>query len=303
MEANLTYRPPLDLDALLHFLARRAVPGVESWDGRVYTKLLELPGGAGMARVPADVDSRGRAGPALRCTIHLEDIRDYPTAVSRLRRLLDLDADPGAVAGVLGADPHLGPMVLAAPGRRVPGSAAPFETAVRAVIGQQVSVASARVATARVVELFGRPVTAGGDWYAFPRPEDLAAAEPARLPLPGRRAQAVVNLSREVASGRIGLDPGADRDRTERLLLDLPGIGPWTAAYIRLRALGDPDVFPPGDAALERARATLHSDAAGPATPLTWKPWRSYAAAHLWAAAGPERSDGPEPPPRKRRLP
>jgi AraC family transcriptional regulator of adaptative response / DNA-3-methyladenine glycosylase II len=291
--AHLTYRPPLELGGLLDFLGRRAVPGVEWWDGRRYERVLDLPHGPGMASIDAN-QAKGSAKtashPALACTLRLHDIRDYATAVSRVRRLFDLDADPGAVAATFGSDAVLGPMVAAAPGRRVPGATSPFEMAVRAVVGQQVSLASARSACGRIAARFGRPV----EWWAdagppalttlpavtvFPTPEQLAAADPATLPLPRRRAATVQALAEAVAGGRIALDPGADRDDTERRLLDVAGIGPWTAAYIRMRALGDPDVFPPGDLILRR---TVDSGV----DPAAWKPWRSYAVSHLWAGAG-----------------
>jgi O-6-methylguanine DNA methyltransferase len=230
--------------------------------------------------------------PSVACSLRLEDVRDYSTAVSRMRRLLDLDADPAAVAAVLEGDPFLGPTVAAAPGRRLPGTVAPFELAVRAVIGQQVSLASARRCGERVVARFGRPVPlpslgpgadgGGPDFRLFAQPEDLARVDPADLPMPARRAATVVTLARAVASGHLVLDPGADRDEAERRLLELPGVGPWTAAYIRMRALGDPDVFLPGDLVLRRALAATGGH---PLDATGWKPWRSYAVAHLWAAS------------------
>jgi AraC family transcriptional regulator of adaptative response / DNA-3-methyladenine glycosylase II len=276
--AHLTYRPPLDLAGLLSFLGRRAVPGLESWDGRTYVRHLALPRGPGRAQVtlpsPGRAAGRRRSLPAVECRLRLADVRDYATAVARMRRLLDLDADPLAVAALLGEDPVLAPAVAADPGRRVPGSVDPFEMAVRAVIGQQVSLASARAAAGRLTTAMGD----GGDQGTFPPAEALAEADPASLPLPRRRAATVVALAGAVAGGRIVLDPGAERDRAEARLLELPGIGPWTAAYIRMRALGDPDVFLPGDAALSRA---LGRAGVGEAT--AWKPWRSYAVVHLWA--------------------
>ena len=295
--AHLTYRPPLDLSGLLDLLGRRAVPGVEWWDGGYYSRWLDLPHSPGLATIgtgSADGGEGRSSHPAVTCILHLEDIRDYATAVSRVRRLLDLDADPTAVAAVLGADPRLGPMVAATPGRRVPGASAPFEMAVRAVVGQQISLAAARSACGRIAARFGRPVAAARAGpadragYLFPRPEELAGANPADLPLPRRRAATVQTLAEAVAGGRITLDPGAERDETERRLLELPGIGPWTAAYIRMRALGDPDVFLHGDLVLGRAASdadALHSNDAAQPDDAAWKPWRSYAVAHLWAAA------------------
>jgi AraC family transcriptional regulator of adaptative response / DNA-3-methyladenine glycosylase II len=289
IRANLTYRPPLDLAGLLDFLGRRAVPGVEEWDGVTYRRVLDLPHGWGFASVALDRPDGGggrrSSHPAVVCELQLADVRDYSTAVARMRRMLDLDADPVGVAAGLGADPVLGPVVAAQPGRRIPGSPAPFELAVRAVVGQQVSLASARSVLGQITARFGRSVDVPGHgrWFLFPGADELAAADPAGWPVPARRAATIQALARAETDGRIGLDPGADRDEAERRLLDLPGIGPWTAAYIRMRALGDPDVFLPGDLVLERF--TPGSD--GVADPAGWKPWRSYAVAHIWAAAHP----------------
>jgi AraC family transcriptional regulator, regulatory protein of adaptative response / DNA-3-methyladenine glycosylase II len=288
--ARLTYRPPLDLVALLDFLGRRAIPGVETWDGRTYTRTLDLPHGHGLASVSTDpAPTPGRSSlPSVACTLRLTDVRDYATAVSRLRRMLDLDADPMAVSSVLGADPVLREAVAKGPGRRIPGTVSPFELAVRAVLGQQVSLASARATAGRITATFGRPLDMpGAAWRTFPRPSDLAAADPVDLPVPRRRAATLIALATAVASDAIALDPGADRDETERRLLALPGVGPWTASYIRMRALGDPDVFLPGDLVLDRTLASRQGD------PATWKPWRSYAVAHLWALTATDPSPSP----------
>ncbi len=308
--ARLTYRPPLDLADLLAFLGRRAVPGVETWDGTTFERTLDLPHGPGLVAVAFDPSPGTRPSgrpshPAVAATLTLHDIRDYATAVARTRRLLDLDADPAAVAAVLGRHRLLTAALQQSPGRRVPGTVAPFELAVRAVIGQQVSLASARAVCGRLVADFGPPADLGPvpgavARHLFPRPEALAGADPATLALPARRAATVVALARAVAEGRIALDPGADRDETERRLLELPGIGPWTAAYIRMRALGDPDVFLPGDLVLARALAAGRPPDRGPARPRVarsptesqaWKPWRSYAVAHLWALPVPPGPD------------
>jgi AraC family transcriptional regulator of adaptative response / DNA-3-methyladenine glycosylase II len=304
--AHLTYRPPLDLTDLLDFLGRRAVPGVEAWDGSTFERSLDLPHGPGLLALSVTETGpsvRRTSHPAVTATFRLADIRDYAVAVARTRRLLDLDADPVAVGVVLGRDPLLADAVEASPGRRMPGTVAPFELAVRAVVGQQVSLASARAVCGRLASAHGsllglEPVSAAGaavgPHFLFPRPDVLAQADPGTLPLPGRRAATVVALAGAVADGRLGLDPGADRDETERRLLELPGIGPWTASYIRMRALGDPDVFLPADLVLDRflavGRALVRS---APAGPLEWKPWRSYAVAHLWAAARPELGGPP----------
>jgi AraC family transcriptional regulator, regulatory protein of adaptative response / DNA-3-methyladenine glycosylase II len=222
----------------------------------------------------------------VRCALRLDDLRDLTAAVQRCRRLLDLDADPAAVTEVLGPDPRLGPLVQARPGLRVPGAVDGHETAVRAVLGQQVSVAAARRLAGRLVATSGKPLTAadGGLTHLFPEPAALAEAD---LPLPRRRAAALRGLARVLADGALVLDPGSDRDRVTAALRDLPGIGPWTAGYVRLRALGDPDVFPAADLGLRRAAAALglpDRAAALARSAERWRPWRSYAAQHLWTS-------------------
>lgn len=274
--AQLTYRPPLDLDATLGFLGQRAIPGVETWDGSVYTAVLDLPHGPGLITVGAAGADQGGSHPSIPCRLRLSDVRDYAAAVSRVRRLLDLDADPGGIAQTFAADPVLGPLVARDPGRRIPGTTNPFELAVRAVVGQQISTQAARTVLGRIVARLGAPLDEPGR-YAFPTPEAIAGAGGEDLPMPARRAVTLRALATAVAEGRIVVDPGTDRDETERRLLELPGIGPWTAAYVRMRALGDPDVFLPKDLVLMRAAPGVH--------PGGWKPWRSYAVVHLWAAA------------------
>jgi AraC family transcriptional regulator of adaptative response / DNA-3-methyladenine glycosylase II len=197
-------------------------------------------------------------------TLRLDDVRDLAPAVSRLRRMLDLDADPVAVADAL--RPTL--PVDRIPGLRSPSAFDPHETAVRAVLGQQISVAAARTAA-------GRLVTDGH----FPASDQIAALDPDTLPMPRRRARTVVELAARLADGRICVDAGCDWNEAYHALLDVPGIGPWTASYIRMRALGDPDVALPGDLGIVRAAAALGLDPDEP----RWKPWRSYAMHYLWS--------------------
>ena len=187
VRARLAYRPPLDAGALLGFLGARAVPGVESFDGRTYVTALRLPGGLGTASVsvPGPGPDRPRSGRAwLECDLSLDDIADYATAIARLRRLLDLDADPEAVRAGLGSDPFMAPLVAASPGRRMPGSAGMEELAMRAVVGQQVSLASARAANGRLAERFGDPLRfpRGGVVRAFPTAAAVAGAALQDLP-------------------------------------------------------------------------------------------------------------------------
>jgi AraC family transcriptional regulator of adaptative response / DNA-3-methyladenine glycosylase II len=292
---RLSYRHPLDLPGLLGFLGRRAIPGIESFDGEVYARTLSLPHGAAIVTIPTNGTENGssrsprydRPG-SLHCELRLEDFRDFTTAVSRVRRLLDLDADPVAVCAALHDDPILGSSVDSHPGLRVPGSVDGSEIAVRAVLGQQVSVAGARTLAGRLVSLYGAPLSdpCGPLNRTFPTAETLAAADAATLSLPARRARALLSLTGAIADGRIEIDPGADRDVTEESLRALSGVGPWTAAYVRMRGLGDPDVFLGQDLGIRKAVRALGV----PVDPDLWKPWRSYANFHLWTTlAGPRQ--------------
>ena len=255
---RLATRQPFAGDVLLRFLGERAIPGVESWDGHTFTRGLRLPHATGHASVVTESDH-------VRLTLSLEDLRDLTSAVARMRRMLDLDADPVAVAATLA--PTL--PVDRIPGLRSPAAFDPQETAIRAVLGQQISVAAARTAAGRLA--------AGGDGL-FPTSAELAALDPESLPMPKRRAHTLVELATRLASGQIHLDPGADWDEAERDLLGIPGIGPWTAKYIRMRALGDPDVSLPSDLGIAKAAAHWGLDA----DDARWKPWRSYAMHYLW---------------------
>ena len=286
---------------MLGFLAVRAIPGVESvQDGR-YRRTIQLPNGTGILSLDLLVPSPGqrRPGPGyIDCELQLEDLRDLTAAVQRCRRLLDLDADPEAIAGYLSADPVLGPLARANPGRRSPGQVDGTELALRAVLGQQVSIAAARRLGARLVAAYGKPLSRpdGPLTHCFPAAETLAAADPATLPMPRARALALTGLAAALASGELSLDPGAERDRAETALLALPGIGPWTASYIRMRALSDPDAFLPADVGVLEALTRLGAISPGPgqgararaakaaeALAESWRPWRSYAVHHLWA--------------------
>ncbi len=306
VHARLAYRPPLDAAALLGFLGARAVPGVESYDGSTYVTALRLPGGLGSASISVPGRAVVAPSPWLDCELRLDDIADYATAVARLRRLLDLDADPEAVRSSLSTDPVLAPLVAASPGRRMPGALDAHELALRAVLGQQVSLASARVAGGRLADRFGEALRWPHDGVvrAFPTAGALAGADPGDLPLPRARATSLVQLAAAMAAGQLELHPGVDRQAAHDALLSRTGIGPWTAAYIRMRALGDPDVLPPGDAAIHRAltaagarRPDPDRPGAGRGADRRWSPWRSYATAHLWAAAarpGPASEKGPD---------
>jgi AraC family transcriptional regulator of adaptative response / DNA-3-methyladenine glycosylase II len=272
---RLPTRAPFAGREAFEFLASRAVPGVELYDGERYHRALALPHGHGVA-VLAPRDGYVQA------ELRLADWRDLAPAVQRVRRLLDLDADPVAIDTVLAEDPILEPLVAKTPGRRAPGAVDPFEIAVRGVVGQQVSVAGARTLIARLAVTAGEPlaVPAPGLTHVFPAPEAIAALEPDALPMPRTRGRTLVALGDAVARGTIVLDPGTDRDELVERLVELPGIGPWTARYTAMRGLGDPDVFLDTDLGVRRALTHLGATASDAER---WRPWRTYALHHLWA--------------------
>jgi AraC family transcriptional regulator of adaptative response / DNA-3-methyladenine glycosylase II len=295
---HLPYRTPLDADALLAFFGRRAVPGVEELDGPVFRRSLRLPHGNGVAELRA-LDG------VIAVRLLLDDPRDEEAAVTRVRAMLDLDADPDAIAEALGADPLLGPLVADAPGRRVPGAADAEEIAIRAVLGQQVSLAGAATLAGRLVAAYGEPLAnpVGGVTHAWPAADALAnaaagtdgrgSAEPRGVDgspwaMPTSRIRAIGGLAEALASGDLVLDPDADRRATEDRLLAVPGIGPWTAGYIRMRALHDTDAFLASDLGVKHALDRLGLDsrpAAAELISLAWRPYRAYALQHLWAVA------------------
>jgi AraC family transcriptional regulator of adaptative response / DNA-3-methyladenine glycosylase II len=286
---RLAVRAPFAGRRLLDFLAYHLVPGVEVAGPGWYARTLDLPHGPGTVRLGLDdVTTTGATG-FVRAEFVLHDLRDTAAAVERVRRLLDADSDPVAIDEQLGADPLLGRLVRATPGLRVPGQVDGDETAIRTVIGQQVSVTGARTVAGRIVAAHGRPVDSPvpGLTHLFPDAPTLAALDPETLPMPRARGRALVGLAGALASGAVVLDRGPDRDDVRRSLLALPGVGPWTADYVAMRALGHPDVFLPTDLAVRR----LLADMGGSADPQSWRPWRSYALMHLWNTLMPETPD------------
>ena len=281
LSLRLPVRPPFDGAGVMRILAFKAVPGVEEGDATTYRRALLLPHGEATVRLRD-------AGDHVAADLTLADPRDVVPAVARVRRLLDLDADSAAVDDLLVTDPLLAPLVAAWPGMRVPGAVDGPETAVRAVMGQQVSVAGARTVAARLARTYGKPVTAtdgSAVTHHFPTAEAIAALDPETLPMPRSRGRTLVALCTAVAEGRIDLDVGADRDETAAALLALPGIGPWTADYVRMRALGDPDVLLTTDLGVRRGLERLGAPgdpASAAAAGTRWRPWRSYALMHLW---------------------
>jgi len=277
---RLAVRTPFAGRALLAFLAARAVPGVEVAGDGSYARTLALPHGTGTVHLQLDdVVEPGRIA-QVPATFRLDDLRDTAAAVERVRRLLDADCDPIAVSDAFGGDPVIGPLVRATPGLRVPGHVDGPEVAVRAVLGQQVSVAGARTIAGRIVAAYGRPLTQPEDGltHLFPDAATLAGIDPGDLPMPRARGRALTGLCDALADGSVALDRGPDRDDVRRRLLALPGIGPWTADYVALRALGHPDVFLPTDVGVRQALARAGADLDDQA----WRPWRSYALVHLW---------------------
>ncbi len=296
---RLPFRRPLAARPLFAFLAARAVAGIEEATEFGYRRSLTLHHGGAVVEVGepgADDDPTATWNERgwLPCVLKLHDLKDLGPAVSRCRRLLDLDADVDAIDAALGADDVLGPVVRKTPGRRAPGHVDGFEVAARAVLGQQVSVRGARTLAARLTTTHGRPLsqTDGTLTHAFPTAAEIAALDATTLPMPRRRAEALVALAEAVVRGEVDLDPGADRDQSEARLVALPGIGPWTAAYVRMRALSDPDVFMADDLGARRGLALLgiggdRKNALKVAQ--CWRPWRSYALQHVWSldSSGP----------------
>ncbi|MBK5287790.1 MAG: DNA-3-methyladenine glycosylase 2 family protein, partial [Acidimicrobiia bacterium] len=252
-----------------------------------YRRSLALPHGpAVMALTPA--------ADHVVAQFRLDDQRDLTAAVARARRLLDLDADPESVNAALARDPILRPLVRTCPGLRVPGHPDGFELIVRAVMGQQVSVVGARTLAGRLVQRAGKPLDApsGDITHLFPDAATVAALGPDEFAMPRARAHALRGVARAMADGEIAIDPGADRDALRAQLVGLPGIGPWTAEYVLMRAVGDPDAFLPTDLGIRRALEAKGLDANSKAVIAraeAWRPWRAYANVHLWRSEGAPR--------------
>ncbi len=269
---HLPTTQPFDGAAVLDFLAARAITGVEEVRDGSYRRTLALPGGPAILELTPDP-----RGVTVRFT--LTDERDEPEAIRRARALFGLDADPQAVAAHFDGDPHLGPLVRARPGLRVPGVVDGWEIAARAVLGQQITVAAARTLASRITAAVATPLAApdGALTHRFPTPAQVAAAPDEIFAMPRSRARTL----RELAAA----DPPLVTPTDAAALEALWGIGPWTAGYVALR-LGDPDVFLDGDVAVQKALRELGADPA--AAPHSWSPWCSYAVLHLWASlAGP----------------
>ena len=293
IQLRLAVRTPFAGRALLDFLETRAVAGIETVTGPTYARTLRLPHGTGVVELELQDQTEEGTTAFVPATFRLDDLRDLSAAVERVRRLVDADCDPVAIGDAFAGDPLLGQLARTTPGLRVPGHVDGDELAVRAVLGQQVTVAAARTAAARLVREYGDPLPEphGALSRVFPTVERLAALDPESLPMPRARGRALVGLCRALADGDIRLDRGADRDAVREALLAIPGIGPWTADYIALRALGHPDVFLPKDTGIRDALRGLGRDPADSSRlAAAWSPWRSYAQLYLWHTLGPKEN-------------
>lgn len=285
---RLAHRTPLDTRWLHWFLSAHAIPGGELVDTTAdgswrYRRTMRLPHGPALATI--------QPAPAhMTATITHLDMRDLGVAVNRLRRLLDLDADPVSTDIALRADPSLAPLVDAAPGLRVPGSVDPTETLIRTMIGQQISVKAARHHTARLVDMLGQPVSWQPDpdaepspaagWTLFPDAATIAEQGHRVLTGPRRRIDAILAVAVALAEGHLELHAGRTTAELRADLIELPGIGAWTADYVAMRLTGEPDVLLDRDLVVARAATELGIDLADGAP--AWSPWRSYASMHLW---------------------
>ena len=290
---RLAYRPPWDWEQFRDHFALRALPGIERVEADLYVRTYRLAGTAGWLSVRPLPKGR-----ALELALPPGAVTVLPALAARVRRMFDLDAEPLAIAEHLAADPVLAPLVARWPGLRLPSAFDPFEQAVRAVVGQQVSVKAAVTVAGRLVARLGEPLAGGpegGPERLFPTPEAVAEGDLGGLGLTGKRAETLRGLARAVASGQLVLDADRGPKRITAELLALPGIGPWTAEYVALRAFGEPDAFPASDLGLLKAAAW--GTEAPTARALAdraeaWRPWRAYAAVYLWKSSGkaPDRA-------------
>jgi AraC family transcriptional regulator of adaptative response / DNA-3-methyladenine glycosylase II len=284
---RLPYRPPLDWQAILRFLAPRAIPGVEIVDHHFYRRTIEIDGTAGTIEVWQEPGPQGRT-PHLLLRVQLGSYGTLIHVVERVRRMFDLDADSWRIAEHLRRSPQLSALVEALPGLRLPGTWDGFELSVRAILGQQVTVRSASTLVRRLVQAFGRPVEAcgPGPTHLFPRPEALADADLSVIGLPRARAASIRTLATVVSRGDLPFDTSLGLEEAVARLCTIPGIGPWTANYIAMRAFGEPDAFPASDLGLRRALGNHRPVSAARLARIAeaWRPWRAYAAIHLWTA-------------------
>jgi AraC family transcriptional regulator of adaptative response / DNA-3-methyladenine glycosylase II len=284
---RLGYRPPYDWDAILAFLRARAIPGIEAVPGNRYARTIAIGAARGLLLVePADRN-------CLKAIVRFPHLKSLPAIIARVRRVFDLAADPVAIGAHLSQDPVLAPHVAARPGLRVPGAWDGFELAVRAILGQQITVSAATGLAGKLVAAFGEPIAdpaarEHGLTHVFPTPRQLAAADLAVIGMPKARRTALSSLAAAVVADPQIFGPRRSLEDAVLQLRALPGIGEWTAQYIAMRELREPDAFPAADIGLMRALSDAGGVRPSPAELLThaehWRPWRAYAALHLWAS-------------------
>lgn len=287
VSVSLPYRPPYDWDAQLAFLALRAIPGVEQVKDGVWSRTIAFGAETGVVSVSLGEGAR------LNVAVRFPRLAALPQIIARVRRTFDLAADPQEIGVQLSRDPVLAPLVAARPGLRVPGAWDGFELAVRAILGQQITVPAAIVIAGKIVAEHGAPVVAPVEGlealtHIFPTPQQLAAADLSGLPMPGARQRALSAMAQAIVDDPLIFGPTRELDDAIKQLKALPGIGEWTAQYIAMRELREPDAFPAADIGLMRAFAGPDGVRPSPAELAAhaeaWRPWRAYAAQHLWAS-------------------
>ena len=283
---QLAYRPPFDLAGHLQYLSGRAIPGVEVVEAGRYSRVVEFEGVTGVISV-----SQGTRDRSLCLSVDTALAGYLPQIVARVRRMFDLNAEPGAIHAVLNRDKVMRKLVTKRPGLRLPGAWCPFELMIRAILGQQISVKGAKTLSGRLVSKYGERVEdsgVAGLTHAFPTPERLSRVKLNSIGVPLARAEALRGVARAFASGEVVLDPGTDPAAAYELLVGLKGIGPWTAEYVLMRGLGSPDGFPVDDLglinALEALEGVRYKGKALLERAEAWRPWRAYATLHLWAS-------------------
>jgi AraC family transcriptional regulator of adaptative response / DNA-3-methyladenine glycosylase II len=284
---TLPYRTPYDWETTIRFFEARAINGLEKVENGTYWRVIELAvgsiGSIALSHAPEEC--------ALRVKIRFPELNALPGIIARVRRMFDLSADPGAINAVLGRDPLLKRLISARPGLRLPGAWDGFELAIRAVLGQQITVRAATNLAARIVAELGMPAEdklgVPGLTHAFPRPESFRAIENVRLGMPRARAAALANVAAAAIANVRLFDPYRDLDEAVARLCEIGGIGEWTAQYIAMRGLGETDAFLAGDVGVQKWFAVDGKRLRPPdmlARAEAWRPWRAYAVLHLWMA-------------------
>jgi AraC family transcriptional regulator of adaptative response / DNA-3-methyladenine glycosylase II len=279
-QLRLTYRPPFDFHGILAFLAYRAIPGVETVTSNSYSRTIRFGEEVGVLLIDNDEKNR-----SLNVNIDLDNSLYLFTILERVKRLFDLTADPMEINSSFGQDSSMKTIVEQNPGQRVPGSWDPFEISVRAIVGQQVSVKGATTIMGRIAKKYGCISEVG---LCFPTASELSKLDTTTLSMPQKRAQAIKDLSVLVASGELDLEASHDPEKLVSQLVEIKGIGPWTAHYIAMRAIGDPDAFLHGDLVLlkvAKALFSVNNENELLEYSSSWRPWRAYAGMHLWRQA------------------